>query len=75
MTVNLPDVIHDNEETAQGENDVTGDDSTDWVLVNLQSFGYFITNYDVDNWMAIIKQLDTDHTVSCYEKSSTPITL
>ena len=65
MTVNLHDVIHDNEDTAQGENDFTGDDSTDWVLVNLQSFGYFITNYDVDNWMAVIKQLDTDHTVSC----------
>ena len=65
MTVYLPDVIHYKEDTAQGEIDVTGDDSTGWVLVNLQSFGYFITNYDVDNWMAIIKQLDTDHTVSC----------
>ncbi|XP_046547947.1 thyrotropin-releasing hormone-degrading ectoenzyme-like [Haliotis rubra] len=37
--------------------------SGDWVLVNLHQTGYYRVNYDEVNWLALIRQLDTDHTV------------
>ncbi|XP_067653178.1 aminopeptidase N-like [Haliotis asinina] len=34
-----------------------------WVVVNGQQWGYYRVNYEERNWMALIKQLETDHTV------------
>ncbi|XP_067653003.1 aminopeptidase N-like [Haliotis asinina] len=34
-----------------------------WVIVNAQQSGYYRVNYEEKNWMALIKQLETDHTV------------
>lgn len=42
-------------------------DEDSWVLVNPMGIGYYRTNYDLDNWMAIIKQLKTDHNAFPYE--------
>jgi len=30
----------------------------DWYIFNIQSIGFYRVNYDVDNWMALIKQLN-----------------
>lgn len=42
------------------------DDPDSWVLVNAMGKGYYRVNYDLDNWMAIIKQLKTNHEVFPY---------
>ncbi|XP_046566067.1 LOW QUALITY PROTEIN: thyrotropin-releasing hormone-degrading ectoenzyme-like [Haliotis rubra] len=34
-----------------------------WVVVNGQQSGFYRVNYEERNWMALIKQLETDHTV------------
>ncbi|XP_046566065.1 aminopeptidase N-like [Haliotis rubra] len=34
-----------------------------WVVVNGQQSGYYRVNYEERNWMALVKQLETDHTV------------
>lgn len=39
------------------------DDTDAWVLINALGVGYYRVNYDLDNWMAIIRQLKTDHNV------------
>jgi aminopeptidase N len=39
------------------------DDPNSWVLVNAMGKGYYRVNYDLDNWMAIIKQLKDNHEV------------
>jgi aminopeptidase N len=43
------------------------DDPDSWVLINPKGIGYYRVNYDLDNWMAIVKQLQTDHNVFPYE--------
>ncbi|NWZ72666.1 AMPN Aminopeptidase, partial [Acrocephalus arundinaceus] len=37
--------------------------SSDWLLLNLNVTGYFRVNYNLGNWLQLLKQLDTDHTV------------
>ncbi|XP_067653117.1 aminopeptidase Ey-like [Haliotis asinina] len=37
--------------------------SGEWVLVNLHQTGYYRVNYDEENWLALVRQLDADHTV------------
>ena len=34
-----------------------------WILGNLNFMGYYRVNYDKQNWLKIIHQLKTDHTV------------
>ncbi|XP_048242735.1 aminopeptidase N-like isoform X1 [Haliotis rufescens] len=34
-----------------------------WVVVNVQQYGYYRVNYEERNWMALVKQLELDHTV------------
>ena len=36
----------------------------DWMIGNVQQFGFYRVNYENDNWLALIKQLQTDHKVS-----------
>lgn len=35
-----------------------------WIKGNFKQVGYYRVQYDDDNWNALIKQLNTDHTVS-----------
>ena len=34
-----------------------------WIFGNLEFMGYYRVNYDEQNWVKIIEQLKTDHTV------------
>ncbi|XP_046329415.2 aminopeptidase N-like [Haliotis rufescens] len=34
-----------------------------WVLVNLHQTGYYRVNYEEANWLALVRQLDTNHSV------------
>ncbi|KAG5677707.1 hypothetical protein PVAND_007440 [Polypedilum vanderplanki] len=43
------------------------DDPDSWILLNPKGIGYYRVNYDLDNWSAIVKQLQTDHNVFPYE--------
>jgi len=35
-----------------------------WIKGNFKQVGFYRVHYDDDNWNALIKQLNTDHTVS-----------
>ncbi|XP_070558846.1 aminopeptidase N-like [Ptychodera flava] len=35
----------------------------DWLLVNIQQYGFYRVNYDPDSWDKLIQQLTTDHEV------------
>ncbi|XP_052090870.1 uncharacterized protein LOC127727793 [Mytilus californianus] len=35
----------------------------DWIIANTQQFGFYRVNYDNENWLALVKQLNTDHKV------------
>ncbi|XP_013400083.2 putative aminopeptidase-2 [Lingula anatina] len=35
--------------------------SSDWVVANIQQYGYYRVNYNKKNWENIIRQLSTDH--------------
>ncbi|XP_013408526.1 uncharacterized protein LOC106172388 isoform X2 [Lingula anatina] len=35
----------------------------DWVIANLQQFGYYRVNYDLQNWQNILTQLSVNHAV------------
>jgi len=37
---------------------------TGWLKGNCGMFGYYRVNYDLDNWIAISKQLSRNHSVS-----------
>ncbi|KAK0044048.1 aminopeptidase N [Biomphalaria pfeifferi] len=37
--------------------------ATKWILANIDHYGFYRVNYDVDNWMALCEQLNQDHTV------------
>lgn len=36
-------------------------DSNDWVLANLKHSGYYRVNYDLNNWIKLRDQLNSDH--------------
>lgn len=36
----------------------------DWILGNVQQYGYYRVNYNRDNWLKLVKQLKTEHKVS-----------
>jgi hypothetical protein len=36
----------------------------DWMIGNVQQFGFYRVNYENNNWLALIKQLQSDHKVS-----------
>lgn len=35
----------------------------DWVLGNIQQYGFYRVNYEDSNWRALIQQLKTNHKV------------
>ena len=35
----------------------------DWILGNVQQYGFYRVNYDTDNWRALMTQLKQQHTV------------
>ena len=37
-----------------------------WIIGNLNYIGYYMVNYDVRNWNALIDQLIVDHKVSIF---------
>ncbi|EFN87058.1 aminopeptidase N [Harpegnathos saltator] len=39
---------------------ISGIDSNDWLIINLQQTGYYLVNYDETNWKKIADYLDTD---------------
>ena len=39
-------------------------DPAQWYKANTDFYGYYRVNYDVENWRALCRQLDEDHTVS-----------
>ncbi|KAK7461238.1 hypothetical protein BaRGS_00038713, partial [Batillaria attramentaria] len=41
---------------------LAGHEEADWFVVNLKHEGYFRVNYERENWMALISQLNSDHT-------------
>uniref|UniRef100_H2YEN6 Aminopeptidase n=1 Tax=Ciona savignyi TaxID=51511 RepID=H2YEN6_CIOSA len=41
---------------------LTGVASSDYIIGNYGGFGYYLVNYDNDNWMKIIDQLNNDYT-------------
>ncbi|XP_021377931.1 uncharacterized protein LOC110466016 isoform X1 [Mizuhopecten yessoensis] len=57
------DVLWFNDKQAQVH--ITGHEIKvgEWFLGNVQQFGYYRVNYDQSNWNALIKQLNTSHTV------------
>ncbi|XP_060602695.1 aminopeptidase Ey-like isoform X2 [Ruditapes philippinarum] len=38
-------------------------ENVDWIIGNIQQYGFYRVNYDDDNWNALLRQLRTDHTV------------
>uniref|UniRef100_A0A0L8GQ56 Uncharacterized protein n=1 Tax=Octopus bimaculoides TaxID=37653 RepID=A0A0L8GQ56_OCTBM len=38
-------------------------DKKAWIIGNCKQYGYYRMNYDIDNWEALIEQLNTDHKV------------
>ncbi|XP_077979596.1 aminopeptidase Ey-like [Glandiceps talaboti] len=43
--------------------DLVGVGDNDWVLFNIDKWGFYRVNYDDDNWQKLATQLKTDHTV------------
>lgn len=41
-------------------------DANDWIIGNVQQYGYYRVNYDKNNWLKLVQQLKTDHAVSWY---------
>lgn len=39
-------------------------DANDWIIGNVQQYGYYRVNYDKSNWLKLVQQLKTDHSVS-----------
>lgn len=39
-------------------------DTNDWIIGNVQQYGYYRVNYDKNNWLKLVQQLKTDHAVS-----------
>lgn len=35
----------------------------DWLIGNLQHAGFYRVNYDQENWIRLINQLETNHTI------------
>lgn len=42
----------------------TAERDTPWILINPKVSGYYRVNYDIANWLKLISQLNTNHTVS-----------
>ncbi|KAK6184957.1 hypothetical protein SNE40_007297 [Patella caerulea] len=38
-------------------------DGDGWIIGNVQQYGFYRVNYESSNWLALIKQLNTDHKV------------
>ncbi|XP_045668966.1 aminopeptidase N [Ursus americanus] len=49
--------------TAQVQNDLFKTTNNEWLLLNLNVTGYYLVNYDEDNWRRIQTQLQTDLSV------------
>lgn len=45
-------------------------DANDWIIGNVQQYGYYRVNYDKSNWLKLVQQLKTDHAVSWYLDNS-----
>lgn len=58
-------IMEDNFTIIHNAYDTNEEDS--WVIVNGMGRGYYRSNYDKDNWKAIIKQLKTNHTIFPFE--------
>lgn len=46
--------------------------SDEWVLLNLNVTGYYLVNYDVENWRKIQTQLQTDLSVGVCSPTPSP---
>ncbi|XP_077985458.1 aminopeptidase N-like [Glandiceps talaboti] len=43
--------------------DLTGVTNDDWILANVNQFGYYRVNYENENWIKLMNQLNDDHLV------------
>ncbi|XP_052084120.1 aminopeptidase N-like isoform X4 [Mytilus californianus] len=42
---------------------MSGSSANDWYIGNVMQYGYFRVNYPEENWIRLIQQLKTDHTL------------
>ncbi|XP_070545825.1 aminopeptidase N-like isoform X2 [Ptychodera flava] len=45
------------------ELDLSGSNGNEWILANIDQYGYYRVNYEGDNWVKLIQQLNSDHSV------------
>lgn len=54
------------------QNDLFKTTASEWVLLNLNVTGYYLVNYDEENWRKIQTQLQTDLSVGVCRPTPSP---